>query len=106
MAGNAPLTERDFVLLPLAEKNRPAVVLAIVDEERAVVISGAGTPCDLRRVEVRADTRGAKTLGRYKPTYFSPGNVRGASISVLIRQSRRCPPGLFLHLRAIASQPP
>src|SRR5262249_524292 len=104
MAGNALLTERDFVLLPLAEKNRPAVVLDIIDDERALVIYGTGTPRDLPRVEVGADTREAKSLGLYKPTYFYASGVRVALISVLIRQNRRCPPELFLRLRTIAAQ--
>ena len=99
------LRERDFVLLPLAEKNRPAVVLLILDRERVLVIYGTGTPRELARVEVRPESREGKALGLYKPTYFYSSNVRVAVRSVLINQQRRCPPELFLRLRAIAEQP-
>jgi len=45
---------RDVVQLPLAEKNRPAVVLDILSEEQAFVIYGTGTARDLPRLRAIA----------------------------------------------------
>jgi hypothetical protein len=55
-----PPTERDFVLLPLAEKNRPAIVLEILASDMARVIYGTGTARDVPRVEVRPESREGK----------------------------------------------
>jgi hypothetical protein len=91
--------------LPLADKNRPAIVLQVLDSETVLVIYGTGTARELPRVEVRPESREGKALGLYKPTYFYTTGVRVAAMAVLIRRDRRCPPELFGQLRAIAQRP-
>ncbi|HYO61679.1 MAG TPA: hypothetical protein VE093_38090 [Polyangiaceae bacterium] len=97
---------RDLVLLPLAEKNRPAVVLRVLEDRVVVLIYGTGTLREMPRIEVRPETRDGKALGFYKPTYFYVSGVRAARAEILIRTGRRCPPELFLKLRALAEQTP
>lgn len=99
-----PPAAMDLVLLPLEGKDRPAVVLASVDEERVRVIHGTGTARDMPRVEVRPETREGKALRLYKPTYFYASNVRIARGAGLMRLERRCPPELFGRLRALADR--
>jgi hypothetical protein len=104
MTSSQPFVERELVLVPHANKNRPAIVLRVEAERVVVLVWGTGTPRDLPRVEVRPETRDGKALGFYKPTYFYPNNRLAVLPSLLIATGKRCPPELFLKLRQLVER--
>ncbi len=95
------MTERDLVLLPLAGKDRPAIVIRVVDDY-ATLIYGTGTHRPhVESIGVEPSSRGGKALRLTKATYFYATNVRVAKTSNLKRTALRCPPELFLKLREL-----
>lgn len=93
----------DFAWLAVGGGPHPGVVIRVDSPtRRALVLYGTGTSRELEHRLVRPEGREGKALGLSKPTYFHITNLRLARYELLRLEAKRCPPGLFVELNALA----